>query len=848
MSTSNGYNSNSLLALEQSLYANTSLREPVQGFSAEEPEAPEDQPNDSVEAHAFDWDEAIALQLQDATDSDSTAFSWEEDDSVDRENHYPAAFSQEDAIQYPYPMSLSWMNQEEPSQSFGLEEEEVPAYDVQAFAVEEDAPQTDDPLSYSNSLFALERSVYGIPPVELTAQSFSIEDTEPQSSEQPTSESHTFDWDEAIALEYEDDPESSVPSEAHAFDWDEAISLEYKDDSEPAAESFDGVSDSDSSQSFGIDETSDEAATAFGLFDNDNSLPFQVEAFSVDDDHIIPIQHSAGRVYGIEPNEPPPQAIAPESHAYEVEDTTEPSPMPEDSTLESVAYETDSEEDTPAIPVKATVVDFPSSPQKSADAFDFDELERAIGENHPAADKGDDRTGDDKSFAADLEAILRGEKVYEPATDTFPTAITVAQAQVAPAPAPPPQPPSPPPSQAQSVASQSASPQDIFSQMGRSMTHATAFDLGTISLQQTFNEFDDILDQQEQAHSFSEEEAEPETREGPAIAHPFDWDEDELAADIAALSASESWEPSVQFELERSDIAALIDNNPPHENELKNQYFQRLKEEAKNSFRQHYKPKVDDARISAAIDQLSASKVTAKALKDRCWTRICLGGTRQDPEALTGYHWAGYERGKARFRRVGRPTKPEDKFGVYQQKIQHKKTRKEPKVPVTFFPNTWTEQHFDDLFWHFAQRQDFDPDSRGTYAIEAALNSDQHCIGMPILFLPASNGEGVFIPIWSDPGGTESQSEAQALDEPLSDSKEMTSSSYASCWAADLDSDSAHAFALTNEWIDQNINTQLAQNSATNSPVETQNASTAYAVPSGSQQTGASCWAADLDH
>jgi hypothetical protein len=105
------------------------------------------------------------------------------------------------------------------------------------------------------------------------------------------------------------------------------------------------------------------------------------------------------------------------------------------------------------------------------------------------------------------------------------------------------------------------------------MSHATAFDLGTFSLEQTFDEFDAILDEQEKAFSFSDEDENkvPQTHPAPATAQFFEWDEDELAADVAALSADQPWQAAMPFQLEENDITAVIDNNPPHDNELKSQ-------------------------------------------------------------------------------------------------------------------------------------------------------------------------------------------------------------------------------------------------------------------------------------
>jgi len=190
--------------------------------------------------------------------------------------------------------------------------------------------------------------------------------------------------------------------------------------------------------------------------------------------------------------------------------------------------------DSAAIPVKATVVMPPNPPPQSAQPVaalsddDFDEFERGT---------VSDRTADAEAFTADLAAILRGEKTYEPPAET----------PAPPAPAPQPQPQPAPQSQAQSVAPKKASPHDIFDQMGRNMAHATAFDLGTFSLEQRFDEFDRLLAEQEsESLAYTEDDSESEDENTSTKAQSFDFDDEELAADVAALSADEPWQ-AVQF-------------------------------------------------------------------------------------------------------------------------------------------------------------------------------------------------------------------------------------------------------------------------------------------------------------
>ncbi|MDH6097502.1 hypothetical protein NWP21_01310 [Anabaenopsis sp. FSS-46] len=81
---------------------------------------------------------------------------------------------------------------------------------------------------------------------------------------------------------------------------------------------------------------------------------------------------------------------------------------------------------------------------------------------------------DTLALAADIEPIWRGDKAYEPNNIQSSQAFTQSRTQTLSAP----------------------QPQDIFEQMGRDLSHATAFDVGTVSLEATFDEFDKLLDQE----------------------------------------------------------------------------------------------------------------------------------------------------------------------------------------------------------------------------------------------------------------------------------------------------------------------------------------------------------------
>lgn len=444
MSNSNGYNPNSLLTLEQSLLA------PKQES--------EEHPNQHVEAQAFDWDESIDLDY-------SEAESW----------HYPNYGSQ----------------------SFDIEED-IETYDVQAFEVEEAEPTLDyqDPLSQSNSLFALEQSVLGVNAPYQASLQFSVEEEE--------------------ELERQ-------PAESQAFDWDEAIALKYEESAYPTAQSF-GWLPSHESYGFNLD---DEPPT------------YEVEAFEVE--------------------EPQPEATEEEyssSKEYDFNinnDNNNLSNNVAEASYDTQAYGFDADDEpepiyqkkSPSPPIKAP------EPVEALSDDDFDEFERASTEG---------RASDAEAFTADLASILRGEKVYEPPKET-PVQTQSAPFSSTPQPSAP-QPQSPPPP----VTPKQARPHDVFNQMGRNVSHATAFDLGTFSLEQRFDEFDRMLDEEEYQSTKSPRDATVKNTNvltSPATSSlSLQLDNSDLAEDFGIMDEWLNQNPSN----ERVETSAII-------NRVQNQSF-----------------------------------------------------------------------------------------------------------------------------------------------------------------------------------------------------------------------------------------------------------------------------------
>ena len=274
----------------------------------------------------------------------------------------------------------------------------------------------------SNSLFALERELFG---------NFQQQSHQPakKKRQQPQKEARAFDFGEAIELPYN----SAV------FDRGEAIELEYGGDNF-SSETPEAVSFS--------------APNSFASELEDESLPFEVEAFEVDDE-VIPVS---------KPETPQPEIA-----------------------------ESETQEETEVQPVKATVVPPSETSSKSA---------RPVKQPTTDEETGDrEELSDAQAFAEDIEAILNGEKTYDPEQKQV-----VSTSPTAPPTAPSAAPTSHPhdifdkrqaalPPQKLAEPAPMSNSHAVFDQMGKNMAHATDFDQGTVdlTLEQTFDEFDRIL-------------------------------------------------------------------------------------------------------------------------------------------------------------------------------------------------------------------------------------------------------------------------------------------------------------------------------------------------------------------
>lgn len=108
-------------------------------------------------------------------------------------------------------------------------------------------------------------------------------------------------------------------------------------------------------------------------------------------------------------------------------------------------------------------------------------------------DTESEQAEDAEAFEADIQAILSGAKAYEPKQQKTTDTSSLSQAKNNTQP----QQTNTPTNKTPSPQPQTENPHAIFDKIAQNMAYANSFDLGTISLEQRFDEFDDLLDAQE---------------------------------------------------------------------------------------------------------------------------------------------------------------------------------------------------------------------------------------------------------------------------------------------------------------------------------------------------------------
>ncbi|BAZ11128.1 hypothetical protein NIES4071_29540 [Calothrix sp. NIES-4071] len=206
----------------------------------------------------------------------------------------------------------------------------------------------------------------------------------------------------------------------------------------------------------------------------------KVQAMAFDFDEAISL-HYNGYTYGASfdyNEEQPDSANADSKHVAFEQGASEQGAEPVSFEVESFGadnynYYPPSNDSIPAIPVTEST---PIIPLKSAHPMDVASVSTAS-----AFDEDEDA----QAFTADLQAILKGEKTYEPETKQLQPAEQHNTPLTSPTQAPP-----------DANQMSKATSHNIFDQVAENMNFANSFELGTLALEQRFDEFDRLLDRE----------------------------------------------------------------------------------------------------------------------------------------------------------------------------------------------------------------------------------------------------------------------------------------------------------------------------------------------------------------
>ncbi|MEO1353904.1 MAG: hypothetical protein AAFW84_34990 [Cyanobacteria bacterium J06635_15] len=350
----------------------------------------------------------------------------------------------------------------------------------------------------------------------------------------------SFDWDEPIQLTYNSERDSYVAHEPYAAAHD------YED------ESYD-----ESYEASALDYDEDE-----GYEDGDYAEGSEASAFDYDEDGHYGRNDYGASAFGLDQGD--------EAEAFEVE------------SFEVESF--DLEDDEPNTPVGQTFSAVDLDEQTLAEDLDFSDLDAALKQDQPS------KAMSDGDFAADLQAIISGQKTYDQdrggMVGATPDAQQMSTAAAADSTSALPDDIREEVANPHDVFSQMAqhmphnqmdstplalakssdeaapevaqTPHDVFDQMGHNMSYANSFDLGSISLEQRFDEFDEVLGQQ---HSTPPKAKALQVGEQTRGAAALALDEAALVEDIALMqatmpqaSAPDDANQAMQFATERATV------------------------------------------------------------------------------------------------------------------------------------------------------------------------------------------------------------------------------------------------------------------------------------------------------
>lgn len=362
---------------------------------------------------------------------------------------------------------------------------------------------------------------------------------------------------------------------SRAFDWGETVELSYRDRADTVPTQFptssggrffdqgDAISLSQPNQSFG-NQTID--VTAFSVSDEDDG---EAVAFAqVDDDDWgadFDREDSDYTVEGFEYREPAEDgwgaSFDNEDSDYTVEGFNHAEPSED---LEEINPALDWDEQAAAM----TVDTFDEAIQAAVVTPDATVEPIKSAQSSNGSSVANELALEDQAFAADLQAILSGAKTYDASTshEGHPSPQTPPSTQK-PAPNRPPHGMFDRLSQANSQETEQLDPNatasnnahSIFDRMGSCLSQATSFDLGTVALEQRFDEIERQLDQQAVPASTVQMAAENSPQTAPSKS--LQLDPTELVEDLALIKQLSRDESS-------SDAAASAPSAQEAEQEL----------------------------------------------------------------------------------------------------------------------------------------------------------------------------------------------------------------------------------------------------------------------------------------
>jgi hypothetical protein len=141
-----------------------------------------------------------------------------------------------------------------------------------------------------------------------------------------------------------------------------------------------------------------------------------------------------------------------------------------------------------SVPENSTPLEEPAMPPDSIPQIGTLVEQRPTGNNTPPSKAVSEATSTDKDFEEDFQAILSGQKVFDPVTKKTVDKKDLGKQQSTPPPAAPAQ-------------TEFSNGHAIFDEIAKKMQYATAYDLGVVELDKRFSDFDRVSELQKLANT-----------------------------------------------------------------------------------------------------------------------------------------------------------------------------------------------------------------------------------------------------------------------------------------------------------------------------------------------------------